>query len=109
MSDDKSSLRKKLLFKRKKFFNKELTFKFKKIVKLINDHFKLKKISVAGYYPINFEVDVLGFLIKLHNKGITTGLPIIKKNYGMIFKKWEPNQALFLNTQKFSSYPEVSF
>ena len=97
MSGDKSSLRKRLLFRRKKLFDNNLTFNFEKIVNLINKKFKLKKISIAGYYPINFEVNVLGFLTKLHNKGITTGLPTIKKNYGMMFKKWEPNQALFLN------------
>ena len=97
MSGDKSSLRKRLLFRRKKLFNNKLTFNFEKIVNLINKKFKLKKISIAGYYPINFEVNVLGFLTKLHNKGITTGLPIIKKNYGMMFKKWTPNQSLYLN------------
>jgi|TARA_B100000315_G_scaffold232961_1_gene245727 5-formyltetrahydrofolate cyclo-ligase len=97
MSDDKSSLRKKLLFKRKKLFNNNLTFNFEKIINLINKNFELKKISVAGYYPINFEANVLGFLTKLYKKGITIGLPIIKKNYEMKFKKWKPNQSLFLN------------
>ena len=97
MSGDKSSLRKRLLFRRKKLFNNKLTFNFEKIIYLINKNYKFKKICVAGYYPINFEVNVLEFLTKLHKKGITIGLPLIKKNYGMMFKKWVPNQSLFLN------------
>ena len=97
MSGDKSSLRKRLLFRRKKLFNNKLTFNFEKIIYLINKNYKFKKICVAGYYPINFEVNVLEFLTKLHKKGITIGLPLINKNYGMMFKKWEPNQSLFLN------------
>ena len=97
MSDDKSLLRKKLLLKRKKLFNNKLNFNFEKIVNLINKNFKFKKISVAGYYPVNYEVNILGFLTKLHKKGVTISLPVIKKNYKMTFKKWGPNQSLFLN------------
>lgn len=97
MNDEKSSLRKKLLIKRRKLFSKKLTFNFGKIVNLIKKNFKFKKISVAGYYPINFEVNVLRFLTKLQKKGVTTGLPVIKRNYGMMFKKWAPNQSLYLN------------
>ena len=97
MNGEKSSLRKKLLIKRKKLFSKKLIFNFGKIVNLIEKNFKFKKISVAGYYPINFEVNVLGFLTKLQRKGVTTGLPVIKRNYGMMFKKWAPNQSLYLN------------
>ena len=97
MNGEKSSLRKKLLIKRKKLFSKKHIFNFGKIVNLIKKNFKFKKISVAGYYPINFEVNVLGFLTKLQKKGVTTGLPVIKRNYGMMFKKWAPNQSLYLN------------
>ena len=97
MNGEKSSLRKKLLIKRKKLFSKKLIFNFGKIVNLIKKNFKFKKISVAGYYPINFEVNVLGFLTKLQRKGVTIGLPVIKRNYGMMFKKWAPNQSLYLN------------
>ena len=97
MNGEKSSLRKKLLVKRKKLFSKKLIFNFGKIVNLIKKNFKLKQISVAGYYPINFEVNVLGFLTKFYKKRITIGLPIINKNYEMKFKKWKPNQSLFLN------------
>ena len=59
MNGEKTSLRKKLLIKRKKLFSKKLIFNFGKIVNLIEKNFKFKKISVAGYYPINIEVNVL--------------------------------------------------
>ncbi len=43
MNGEKSSLRKKLLVKRKKLFSKKLTFNFGKIVNLIKKNFNLKK------------------------------------------------------------------
>ena len=97
MSNEKSLLRKKFLLRRKKYFNNNITFNFDEIIKLKKKIFKFKNISIAGYYPINFEVNTLSFLSKLKKKNIITGLPIIKKNYGMVFKKWEPTKSLYLN------------
>ena len=97
MSDEKSQIRRKFLLKRKKLFNNKIIFPFNNIYKLIKKNFKNKKISLAGYYPINFEVEVLDFLSYLSNKGIKTALPIITKNYGMIFKAWNINETMYLN------------
>ena len=94
---EKSLLRKKLLIKRKKFFDEKTIFPFNKIIKIINKNFKNKKICIAGYYPINYEVSVLSFLLKLNIKGIKTCLPIIQKNHKMKFVKWLPNEALYLD------------
>lgn len=97
MSDEKSQIRIKFLLKRNKLFNNKIIFPFNDIYKLIKKVFKNKKISLAGYYPINFEVNVLNFLSKLSKKGINTALPIIIKNYGMVFKAWNTSQSMYLN------------
>ena len=98
MYEAKSRLRKRLLIKRKKFFSNKFNFSHYKILKLIRKNYKSKKyISVAGYYPVNFEVNTLDILSKLSKNGIIIGLPVIKKNYQMIFKKWKPNQAMYIN------------
>ena len=98
MCKAKSRLRKSLLIKRKKFFSNKFNFSHYKILKIIRKNYKLKKnISVAGYYPVNFEANTLNILSKLSEKGIIIGLPVITKNYRMMFKKWKPNQAMYLN------------
>ena len=97
MSDEKSQIRIKFLLKRNKLYNKKIKFPFNDILKLIKKVFENKKISLAGYYPINFEVDVLNFLSKISKEGINTALPIITKNSGMIFKSWNSSQTMYLN------------
>ena len=69
MYEAKSRLRKRLLIKRKKFFSNKFNLSYYEILKLIRkeNRFK-KKISVAGYYPVNFEVNILHILsIIYHN------------------------------------------
>ena len=97
MGDEKSQIRKNFLLKRKKLYNKTVRFTFDDIYKLIKLNFKNKKITVAGYYPINFEVNTLNFMLKLFKKKINLALPIITKNYGMLFKKWTPGESMYLN------------
>ncbi len=97
MSDEKSQIRKKFLLKRKKLFSHKIMFPFNDIYKLIKKKFKNKKILLAGYYPINFEVGVINFLSYLSSKGIKTALPIITKNYGMKFKAWNTDESMYLN------------
>ena len=63
MKYDKIYLRKKFLSKRKENYFKSNKFDFNLIFKLISKHFK-KKITIAGYYPSNHEVDILPFLQK---------------------------------------------
>jgi 5-formyltetrahydrofolate cyclo-ligase len=94
---DKSLLRKKLLLKRKNFYDEKIIFPFNKIINLLNKKFKNKKQTIAGYYPINFEVNVLNFLLKLNSKRIQTCLPIIQKNHKMKFVKWQPDESLYLD------------
>ena len=93
----KSKIRKKLLYIRKKRNNKNIKFSFLKIFKEIKK--KISKIKVVGgYYPVNFEIDILEILENLENKiGIQISLPVIKKNNEMDFYKWTTNNLLKLN------------
>ena len=53
---------------------------------------------VGGYYPVNFEIDILEILENLENKiGIQISLPVIKKNNEMDFYNWSTKNILKLN------------
>ena len=71
MKYDKHYLRNRFLFQRKKkYFNAKI-FNFDLIFKLIRKHFYKNKIIIAGYYPSNYEVDILNFLEKASKKILT--------------------------------------
>ena len=75
----KSKIRKKILQIRKKKNNKNVKFYFLKIYKEIKKTISKKKI-VGGYYPVNFEIDILEILENLEKKGgMQLSLPVIKK------------------------------
>ena len=59
MKYDKVYLRKRSLLKRKKKYLTVKNFNFNLIFNLISKHFNNKKIIIAGYYPSNYEVDIL--------------------------------------------------
>ena len=93
----KSKIRKKILLIRKIENNKNIKFSFLKIFKVIKKKFFKKKI-VGGYYPVNFEIDILEVLKNLEKKiGVQLSLPVIKKNNEMDFYKWTTNNLLKLN------------
>ncbi len=93
----KSKIRKKILHIRKKKNSKNIKFSFSKILNEIKKQISSKKI-VGGYYPVNFEIDILEILKNLENKiGIQLSLPAIKKNNEMDFYKWSTNKLLKLN------------
>ena len=62
MKYDKTHLRNRFLLKRKKKYLASENFNFNLIFKLIRKHFNNKKVTIAGYYPSNYEVDILSFL-----------------------------------------------
>ena len=72
-------------------------FNFNLIFKLISKHFGKKKIIIAGYYPSNYEVNILKFLEDASNKKFKIALPIIKSSNNMCFKVWSFKQPLQLN------------
>jgi 5,10-methenyltetrahydrofolate synthetase len=52
---------------------------------------------VGGYYPVNFEVDILEFLKNLEIKGLELSLPVVKKKNQMDFYSWSNKNLLKLN------------
>jgi len=97
MKYDKIYLRKKFLLNRKKKYLKPEKFNFNLIFKLIKKHFYKKKIIIAGYYPSNYEVNVLNFLRKASKKKLKIVLPVVKSLNKMSFKSWVIKDPLYVN------------
>ena len=89
----KSKIRKKILNIRKEKNNKNIQFSFSKIFGKI----KIKKKIIGGYYPVNFEINILDFLLKLEHKGTNISLPVIKNNNKMDFYLWSSQDLLKIN------------
>jgi len=99
MKYDKAYLRKKSLLLRKKKYLKPKNFNFGLIFKLIRKHFYNKKIIIAGYYPSNYEVDILNFIEQASKRKFKIALPFIKSSNIMSFKSWIFKEPL--NVSKF--------
>ena len=99
MKYDKSYLRKKYLIQRKKKYltANKFKFNFDLIFKIIRKHFYKKKITIAGYYPSNYEVNILNFLEKISKKKFKIALPVINSSGGMNFKSWIFRDPLYVN------------
>ena len=97
MKYDKSFLRNKSLLLRKKKYLTVKKFNYNLIFKLIKKHFYKKKIIIAGYYPSNYEVDILNFLEKASKKKFRIVLPVIKSSNAMSFKSWIFKEPLYVN------------
>jgi 5-formyltetrahydrofolate cyclo-ligase len=55
-----------------------------------------KGLKVAGYFPLTGEADCLPLLQKLHEDGVQTFLPFMKKNKPMTFATWNYSDPLEL-------------
>ena len=97
MKYDKIYLRSKSLLKRKKKYSKTKKFNFNLIFGLIRKHFHKKKIIIAGYYPSNYEVNILKFLEEASKKNFRVTLPVIKSSNQMSFKSWSFKDPLYVN------------
>ena len=97
MKYDKSYLRNKSLLQRKKKYLTVKKFNFNLIFKLIRKHFHKKKIIIAGYYPSNYEVNILNFLEEASKKKFKIVLPVIKSSNKMSFKPWIFKEPLYVN------------
>tara|TARA_B100000029_G_scaffold226696_1_gene224464 strand:- start:1410 stop:1958 length:549 start_codon:yes stop_codon:yes gene_type:complete len=112
---NKSDLRQKILKKRKKFHLKNLSINPKELLKILNDKkfININKV-IGGYYPYNYEVNILQILKVLEKKKYKISLPkIIKKNQ-MNFYDWSFNEPLAINKygipeplSKKIKYPDV--
>ena len=92
----KSKIRKKILNIRKKNNSKDIKLSFLKFFKEIKKE-NIKTKIIGGYYPVNFEINILEFLNKLESKGHKISLPVIKKNKEMDFYNWSTKNLLKLN------------
>ena len=97
MKYDKFYLRNRFLLKRKKKYLTVKNFNFNLIFNLIRKHFNKKKIIIAGYYPSNYEVNILNFLEKASNKKFRIALPVIRSSSRMSFKSWVFKEPLYVN------------
>ena len=97
MKYDKFYLRNRSLLKRKKRYLTVKKFNFNLIFNLIKKHFNKKKIIIAGYYPSNYEVNILNFLEEASSKRFKIVLPVIKSSNGMSFKPWVFKEPLVVN------------
>ena len=70
MKYDKSFLRNKSLLLRKKKYLTAKKFNYNLIFRLIRKHFHGKKVIIGGYYPSNYEVNILKFLEEASKKKI---------------------------------------
>ena len=97
MKYDKSYLRNRFLLQRKKKYLTVKNFNFNLIFNLISKHFNKKKIIIAGYYPSNYEVDILNFLEKASKNKFRIALPVIRSSGTMSFKSWIFKESLYVN------------
>ena len=97
MKYDKSFLRNKFLLLRKKKYLTVKKFNYNLIFKLIRKHFHSKKITIGGYYPSNYEVNILKFIEEASKKKFKITLPVIKSSNQMSFKSWAFKDPLYVN------------
>jgi len=106
MRNDKSYLRKKYLLLRKKKSLRIKKFNFNLIFKLIRKHFLKNKITIAVYYPSNYEVNILSFVEKASRDKFKIALPVIKPLGIMSFKSWIYKDPLYVS--KFGTLEPLS-
>jgi len=97
MRHDKNYLRKKFFLQRKKKYKYKKNFKFNSIFKLVKKNFGNKKIIVGGYYPSNYEVNILNFLEKAAEKNFKIALPVVQSSTLMCFRSWDIKEPLYVS------------
>ena len=97
MKNDKVFLRKLFLSKRKKNYFTSNRFNFNLVFQLIKKHFKERRIIIAGYYPSDYEVNILEFLEKAQKKKFKILLPVIESSKNISFKLWGFKEPLYIN------------
>ncbi len=93
---NKSSIRKKILKLRKKKYSKNLSIDLIKLSKFLDKKRFTSKI-IGGYYPFNYELNILNILEKFEKKNYIISLPKISKNNQMDFFSWSFKEPLKIN------------
>ena len=97
MKYEKNLVRKKFLTLRKRKYIISEKFNFNLIFKLIKRQFHNKKIIIGGYYPSNYEVNIIKFLELASKKNFKIVLPVIKSQNRMSFETWIFKEPLHIN------------
>ena len=93
---NKSEIIKKILKKRKENYFKNLSINKNKFLKFLKN-IKLNNKIIGGYYPYNYEIDILEILKLLEKKNYKISLPKIKKKNQMNFFEWSFDDPLSIN------------
>ncbi len=93
---NKSQIRKKILKIRKQKNSKKFKIDFNYIMNILKKNRISGKI-VGGYFPYNYEIDVMQILEKFEKKNFLISLPKIKKKSQMDFVEWSLNDPLMIN------------
>ena len=93
---NKSTIIKKVIKIRKKKYSKNLSISFINLSKILEKK-KTKPKIIGGYYPFNYELDILNILETLEKKKYIISLPKIAKNNKMNFFKWSFKEPLRIN------------
>ena len=93
---NKSYIRKKILYLRKKNYSKSLSFSSNKFLKFLKKK-NIKSKIIGGYYPFNYELDILSILEILEKKSYVLSLPKVGKNNIMNFFQWSFKEPLKIN------------
>jgi len=92
----KSQIRKKILKIRKRKYPNNTKISFKNIMKIFKKE-KIKHKIIGGYYPYNYELNVIKILEKFEKLNCLIALPKIKKNSQMDFFHWSTKDPLLIN------------
>ena len=84
---NKSEIRKRVLKLRKKNYLYKTQFNFKSVINILKKKKYTKKI-IGGYFPYNYEVNILPILERFENLNYSLLLPKIDKNSQMNFFNW---------------------
>ena len=93
---NKSIIRKKILKIRKLKNSKNFKIDFESIKKILKKNKILGK-TIGGYYPYNYEVDVIKILNEFEKHNYQISLPKIRKNFQMDFFNWSSKEPLSVN------------
>ena len=93
---NKSEIRKKILKIRKHNSCGNLKINFEQITEILKEK-NIKGRTVGGYYPYNYEIDIMEILKNFEKKKYQISLPKIKKNSEMDFFHWSIKDPLSIN------------
>ena len=93
---NKDLIRKKILKIRKNLIYKNFDINFKYLLNILRKE-KIKSKIIGGYFPYNYEVDVIKILEKFEKLKYKISLPRIKKESKMDFFSWSIKDPLTIN------------